>query len=116
MLLLWKSLRQNYTRKHQNESEVTIAQKLKIGSPERKKQLDKLRLLGDYHHNMSVLETGDGELIVVRRPGPGEICSVEDFLPYCHCMGFIKRIDLWKHAASCSFKPEGEEVKKYESK
>ena len=29
---------------------------------------EKLRLLGDYQHNCNVLDLGEGELIVVRRP------------------------------------------------
>ena len=41
-------------------------------SSERKAILTKLRLQGDYHHNMNTLETGEGELITVRRPGQDE--------------------------------------------
>ena len=81
----------------------------KKNSSERKKCLTKLRLKGDYHHNMNVLETGDGEFIVVRRPGEEETCSIDDFLPCEFCLGFMKRWDLWKHQLTCEFKPTSTE-------
>ena len=58
----------HYELKHQSEREVAIALSFNKGSTERKKHLEKLRLLGNYHHNLTVLETGKGELIVMRRP------------------------------------------------
>ena len=54
---------------------------------------------------MNVLETGDGEFIVVRRPGEEETCSIDDFLPCEFCLGFMKRWDLWKHQLTCESKP-----------
>lgn len=75
-------------------------------SSERKAILTKLRLQGDYHHNMNTLETGEGELITVRRPGQDETKkNVQDFLPCEFCLGFFRKWDLWKHQASCPHKP-----------
>lgn len=97
----------HYELKHQSEREVAIALSFNKGSTERKRHLEKLRLLGNYHHNLTVLETGKGELIVMRRPSSSsEKSSPEDFLPCPSCCGFLKRHDLWKHAKSCKFRPE----------
>jgi hypothetical protein len=55
---------------------------------------------------MNTLETGEGELITVRRPGHGETKkNVQDFLPCEFCLGFFRKWDLWKHHASCPNKP-----------
>ena len=74
--------------------------------------LEKLRLLGNYHHNLNVLETGKRELIVFRRPTSGKQCSPSDFLPCNYCLGFIRRQE-WKHVKLCKFKPEGNEFPKH---
>jgi hypothetical protein len=68
----------------------------------------KLRLKGDYHHNMRILEIGDGELIVVRRPGQGDTYSIHNFLPCEFCLGFKKRCDLWKQQLTCEHNPKPE--------
>ena len=94
--------------KHKAESQVAEALLHNKNSPERKKRLTKLRLKGDYHFNMTTLETGEGELIVVRRPGEGESCTISDFLPCEYCLGFMKKWDLWKHQQSCEFKTGSE--------
>ena len=91
--------------KHKGEEEVRQAMTHHKNSSERKKSLTTLRLKGDYHHNMRSLETGDGELIVVRRPGENESCTIDDFLPCEFCLGFMKRWDLWKHQLTCEHKP-----------
>lgn len=69
-----------------------------------KKLLEKLRLLGNYHHNLTVLEVGKGELIVSRCPSTTKRCNPNDFLPCAHCLGFRRRQELWKHVKSCKFK------------
>ena len=72
----------HYELKHQSEREVAVALSFSKGSTERKRHLEKLRLLGKYHHNLTVLETGKGELIVMKRPSSSsEKSSPEDFLP-----------------------------------
>lgn len=88
---------------------------LKKGSEERKKVLDKLRLKGNYHHNMNVLETGEGDLIVVRRPNAAsaQTCKAVDFLACQHCLGFIRKKELWKHV--CPFKPDDMPTNKHQS-
>jgi len=52
-------------------------------------ELEKLRFLGNFHHNIQVLETQCGELIVLRCPTESEVISPEDFQPCTHCYGFF---------------------------
>ncbi|CAB4030251.1 Hypothetical predicted protein [Paramuricea clavata] len=74
-------------------------------SSEQKAVLTKLRLQGDYHHNMNTLATGEDELITARRPGQDETKkNVQDFLLCEFCSGFFRKLGLWKHQASCQHK------------
>ncbi|MEW8543328.1 MAG: hypothetical protein AB2693_07305 [Candidatus Thiodiazotropha sp.] len=86
--------------------------KLKSGK-ERLKELDRLRLKGDFMHNVSVRNENKGSLIVVRRPSDGsrEYTS-DDFGPCIHCKGFFIRWELWRHEKSCKFAPSKEEKKR----
>ncbi|CAB3987135.1 uncharacterized protein LOC110043873 [Paramuricea clavata] len=93
-------------RKHNNEIEVKSILGLKKESQERKDRLEKLRLEANFHHNQSVIETGEGELILLRRPNNDlPVCNNEDFLPCRYCLGYLKRLLLWKHNLVCKFKP-----------
>ena len=76
---LSSKIARHYSFKDRNECDVKVADEFPIDSKERKCHLEKLRLLGNYHHNMSVLETGEGDLIVIRRPSPGEACMQMTF-------------------------------------
>ena len=96
----------HYEQKHPSEREVAIALSFNKGSPTRKKQLEKLRLMGNYHHNVTVLETGKGELILKRRPTSADKCIPDDYLPCNYCLGFFKRQELWKHIKGCAAKPK----------
>lgn len=112
--LLVSKITRHHELKHMTEKEVAIALSFNKGSPWRKKHLEKLRLLGNYHHNLTVMETGKGELIVCRRPTSGKGCNPSDFLPCNFCLGFIKCQELWKHVKTCKFKPDENEVPKYQ--
>ena len=105
---LSSKIARHITTKHKEEKEVAVALSFRKKSKERKKELTRLRLKGDYHHNMNTLETGEGELVVVRRPGQDVRCNAEDFLPCEFCLGFIRRRDLWKHQLACEFKSKTE--------
>ena len=111
---LYSKIARHYVQQHKREREVRIALSFHKGSPNRKKQLEKLRLLGNYHHNLRVLRSKQGELIVSRRPSISNRCNPNDFLPCSHCLGFIRRQELWKHVKSCKFKPESTETPKYQ--
>ena len=56
-------LSRHLKRKHKDEATVADAMALKDGSS---KAFERIRLRGDYHHNISAL--GEGEMIVMRNP------------------------------------------------
>ena len=112
---LCAKIARHYELKHKNETEVAMALSFNKGSPRRKMHFEKLQLLGNFHHNVTVLETKQGELIVMRRPSSGEkLCQPGNFLPCEFCLGFVKRQELWKHVKSCKFKPQDEHPLKYQ--
>jgi hypothetical protein len=77
----------------------------------RDRGFEKLRLMGDFNYNCSVLECGTGELILVRRPSKlrVKLFSHDDFLPCRHCLGFFLRTELWRHVRTCKYRDEGAE-------
>lgn len=91
---------------HANDTEVANALKFRKKSYGRKKELERLRLLGNYQHNLRVLETKCGQLIVLRRPSKSEEIKGEykDFLPCSQCLGLFRKSKLWCHNKSGSFK------------
>ena len=61
--------------------------------------LDKLRNLGDFNHNIEVLRSQKGLLIVGRR-SPGH--DPYSYLPCKYCMVFYMGENLWRHARHCN--------------
>ena len=95
----------HYEIVHGNESEVAeIIQSLKAGSTERKRELERLRLEGNFHLNLDVLAGKPGELIVLRRPTAEEDRKPEEFLACPFCLGFVLHHALWRHVRVCPFK------------
>ena len=99
----------HYQNVHSKEKEVAKALAYEKNSYERKKELERLRLLGNYHHNLQVLETQCGQLIVMRRPSDSERIKAELFLPCTHCYGFVRHNELWRHNKTCPYKDQNEE-------
>ena len=59
-----------------------------------------------------MLESKSGQLIVFRRPGEGEECSRDEFLP---CPYFMKKKDLWRHKKGCNVRRDDiDDDKKYQ--
>jgi len=90
---------------HRTEPEVVEAMSLPLKSAERRQKFEHLMCVGDYYHNIAVLESGHGHLIVLRRP-TGTECSMRsiqprDYTPCPGCLGFVKKSDLWRHSARC---------------
>lgn len=52
---------------HKDEALVIKIAAYPKNSAQREKDLEKLRLMGNYYNNLKVLETGEGEFIPVRR-------------------------------------------------
>lgn len=90
---------------HIHEQEIKEACQLEINSLERRRVFEKLLCVGDYYHNMDVLETGKGSLIVLRRPTNTELSERDikatDYSPCPGCLGFVTKHDLWRHVKRC---------------
>ena len=91
---------------HKHEAEVVkilaIDEKIKDGKARRHKELERLRLKGDYYHNLKVLKCG-GELKLLRRPMSADVADYRQFKPCVHCLGFVQNHELWRHVGQCPF-------------
>lgn len=54
-----------------------------------------------------MIESGQGELVIGRRPPVGSDYTASDYLPCQFCRGFYLRHLLWKHVVVCQLKPDG---------
>lgn len=90
-------------RAHEDKFDVARALSFPKGSKERKKQLDYIRNKGNYAHNASVMQSGKGQLVALKRP-PNE-AQGKDFMHCAHCQGLFLRKVLWRHMRNCRFKP-----------
>ena len=89
---------------HKNEPLVERFLSLPKGKA-RQKELDRLRLMGNYYHNIKEIETGGSTgFIPVRRPSEREKLCLDDFVPCTHCLGFYKKDELYKHVQIYIFK------------
>ena len=105
----FQKLSRHQKRRHNGEPKVIEAMALKEGSEEQILAFERIRLMGDYHHNCNVLALGEGELIVVRNPS--KQTSHANFLPCPHCLGFFKGDELWRHCLICPHKATTDEKK-----
>eukprot|EP00112_Aurelia_sp_Birch-Aquarium-sp1_P004128 Seg1469.8 transcript_id=Seg1469.8/GoldUCD/mRNA.D3Y31 product="hypothetical protein" protein_id=Seg1469.8/GoldUCD/D3Y31 len=91
---------------HSSESDVAkilaINEKSKEGRKRQKLEYDRLRLKGNFYHNLEVLKCG-GELKVCRRPGERDHIDFKQFVPCTHCLGFVQKHELWRHVSQCPF-------------
>ena len=73
-------------RKHRTEKEVITFLSFPNGSSSRKAAWHKLRSHGNYHHNITVMDVGKGNLIVAQKPNQSDRnVGSDDFLPFRHC-------------------------------
>ena len=91
----------HYQLQHSTEDEVQ--QILTSEQTGKNCAINKLRMLGDYFHNVQVLSQKSGQLIVVRRPS-ANTASFNDFLPCVGCKGFFLRKELWRHCKNCDLR------------
>lgn len=66
---------------HAEEEEVKIALSYEKNDEKRANQFEKLCRMGNYNHNMRVLDINEGELKVVRRPSAHANAEPHDYLP-----------------------------------
>ena len=79
-------------------------------STDRRKELDRIRLMGNFVHNNKVLVANKGELQVVRRPNEGTKANPFDYYPCLYCNGFLDKKELYKHVANCTFADDQKEI------
>ena len=86
---------------HSDKPEV--AKILSKGKKEQQMEFERLRLFGNYRHNMRVYDKKEGTLLVLRRSVNEKVA--EDYVPCLHCLGFVEEKGLWHHIQHCKFKP-----------
>lgn len=86
-------------QKHSGEVDVAKALSYKQGSPMRNLLLTKVRNMGNYHHNSTVLSTGKGEIIPKRQAT--YMSKANDYLPCKFCLAMYVKTDLWRHQKRC---------------
>jgi len=92
----------HYQLQHSTEDEVQCI--LTSQQTEKKRGINKLRMLVDYFHNVQVLSQKSGQLIVVRRPLSNKQACYSNFLPCVGCKGFFWRKELWCHCKNCELR------------
>ena len=95
---------------HKDEKEV--AKIIALDKKDRMRQLllDKLGRLGNFNHNLKVLEVHEGELKVMRRPAHNEDKDPSNYLPCQFCHGFFQKKDLYRHCPKCPFAQDGSQL------
>jgi hypothetical protein len=86
-------------QKHSDKVEVAKALAHRHGSTMHSLLLGKIRNMGNYHHNCSVLSSGNG-LIIPKRQAT-YLSTVTDYLPCKFCFAMYVRTDLWRHHKRC---------------
>ncbi|KAJ8313141.1 LOW QUALITY PROTEIN: hypothetical protein KUTeg_009307 [Tegillarca granosa] len=68
-----------------------------LAKPEKEQNdiFKELKNRGCFQHNIQVIESGKGELIVKRRPSKSK--EVSDYLPCIYCLAFYQADELWRH-------------------
>ncbi|XP_052812935.1 uncharacterized protein LOC128240355 isoform X3 [Mya arenaria] len=92
---------------HAAEPRVRKISQMEVKSKSKRAELQKLNNEGNFNHNVEVLQKGEGNLIVYRRPGVP--ANAYDYIHCRFCKGFYHHKLLWSHVKTCSFKPDGAE-------
>ena len=98
-------LARHYEQVHSDEDEVKLALKFPLKSKERKQRFAKLWKMGNFNHNMQVLENKEGELKVDRRRtgtvNPPALFAMHEL----QC--FFLEHELCRHAILCMHDEKG---------
>ena len=86
-------------QKHQDKPEVAKALAHRQGSAMRNLHLSKIRNLGNYNHNYSVMESGKGQIVPKRQATCKSTAT--DYLPCKFCFAMYLKTDLWRHLKRC---------------
>lgn len=95
----YAKIARHLTQKHCNKTEVAKALMHNKGSSMRNLLLSKVRNMGNYHHNCSVLSSGKGQIIPRRQAiNPS---TAADYLPCKFCFAMYVKTDIWRHHKHC---------------
>lgn len=94
------------SQNHAKEKDIAHALSFPKGSKTRHCLLKQLRNRGNYQHNVEVQQTGNGEIIPLRRQK--KCNSLTSYQACPHCLGFFLQRDLWRHQRSCDMKKDDE--------
>jgi len=98
-------------QKHSNKPDVAKALAHKEGSKMHCLLLTKVRNMGNFNHNCSVLSSGKGQIIPKRQATCPSAAT--DYLPCKFCFAMYVKTDLWRHHKRCRLqKKEGSTVKR----
>lgn len=86
-------------QKHSDKAEVARALAHRQGSSMRDLLFSKVRNMGNYQHNCSVLSSGKGQIIPKRQAT--HQTTATDYLPCKFCCAMYVRTDLWRHHKRC---------------
>ena len=84
-------LSRHFFQVHKDEEEVAKVMCLKKTDKAQQLGLEKLTRMGNFNHNLKVLELQKGELKVVRRPGQNMDNNPTNYLPCQFCHGFFQK-------------------------
>lgn len=96
---LLTNMSRHFELQHSNEREVAAILALPKSSAARRHQFNNLLKAGNFYHNIKVLASKSGELILARRPTPEEAIGLDymDYGPCPKCLGFFLKRHLWHH-------------------
>ncbi|XP_070403971.1 uncharacterized protein [Nothobranchius furzeri] len=86
-------------QKHSDKPDVAKALAHKKGSAMHCLLLTKVRNMGNYNHNCSVLSSGKGQIIPKRQATYPS--GATDYLPCKFCFAMYIKTDLWRHHKRC---------------
>ena len=81
----------------QHSEHFLVAQVFAKTGLSRQTGLKRLKNLGSFIHNIDVLKSGSGQLLVTRRPKAQPSAAADSYLPCSECYGFYHKYELWRH-------------------
>ena len=97
----------HFIKKHNDNPDVRRFVNLKLNSKDRKNAITLLMLKGDFLHNCAVMKEQKGVLLVLRRPDANKPTKPEDYIPCVYCLGFIHKLQAFKHVKNCPLRIPG---------
>ena len=88
---------------HADETDVKEILLMPKGSKERRTRLTMLTNEGNFNHNITVIQKGEGELVVGKRFANKSAC---DYTACEFCHRFESKKNLWRHMKSCAARKE----------